>query len=217
MTLPCIELEPREPCTSSVIWLHGLGADGSDFAPIAPMFGLHSTRFVFPHAPHQPVTINGGYVMRSWYDILTMDRGPERESEPDIRASAREVEALIQRERDRGVPSSRIVLAGFSQGGAMALHVGIRYPETLAGIVVLSAYQVLADTVEREASAANSQTPLFFAHGTRDEVVPTFAGQEAAARYGTRATWLTYPMGHEVHPQEIADIKAWMHARLGAA
>jgi len=211
--LPCVEIEPHH-CTSSVIWLHGLGADGHDFVPIAPELQLPETRFVFPHAPHQPVTINGGYVMRSWYDIRSLDRGPDRESEPDIRKAALAITELISRENHRGISSSRIVLAGFSQGGAMALHVGLRHPETLAGIVVLSAYQVLANAVAAESSPANAATPLFFAHGTYDDVVPLSLGKEAADRHSKHGHWHTYPMGHEVHPQEIADLRTFLHQRL---
>jgi phospholipase/carboxylesterase len=147
-----VEIEPRvQPQRGSVVWLHGLGADGHDFESIVPMLRRPDVRFVFPHAPSQPVTINGGFVMPAWYDILALDRRPDRESEPDIRRSTLLVEALLQREKDRGVPANRIVLAGFSQGAAMALHVGLRHAEALAGLVILSGYRVLPGRFEGRA------------------------------------------------------------------
>lgn len=218
--LPCVEIEPpRPPTRGSVVWLHGLGADGHDFVPVAPHLHLSDVRFVFPHAPAMPVTINGGYVMPSWYDILTWDRVPGREKEADIRASAARIEALIRREVERGVPVGSIVLAGFSQGAAMALHVGLRYPERLRGIVCLSGYLVLADSVAAEAHAANAATPIYFGHGTEDDVVPLEGGRHAweTLREGRDARWSTFRMGHEVVPAEIADLRRWLRETLPAS
>jgi phospholipase/carboxylesterase len=216
--LPCVEIEPRGPVDASVVWLHGLGASGHDFEPIVPYLGLPRARFVFPHAPERPVTINGGYVMPSWYDIRNLDfLSTERESEADILASAAMVTALLERERARGVPASRTVLAGFSQGGALALHVAHRHPETLAGVLVLSAY-LLRPHAMGEGSAANADTPLFFGHGQYDDVVPQFAGRltyEAYTRPGRDVRWHAYPMAHEVCPREIQDIGAWLRERVG--
>lgn len=217
--LPCLEIEPpRPPATASVVWMHGLGADGHDFAPIVPHLHLPHVRFVFPHAPSMPVTINGGHVMPAWYDILTWQRGPGREVAAHIHASADRIGALIAREQERGVPAERIVLAGFSQGAAMALHVGLRHPERLAGIVALSGYLVLEDTVAAERSAANASTPLFVGHGTEDDVVPIEGGRHTyeVLAEGRDATWRTYRMGHQVSPAEIVDLRTWLHARLGA-
>lgn len=215
--LPCLEIGPPD-ATASVVWLHGLGASGDDFEPIVPHLRLPHVRFVFPHAPARPVTINGGYVMPSWYDIRHLDFvGEGRESEDDIRASGAQVAALIEREAARGVPPERTVLAGFSQGGALALHVGHRYPATLAGILVLSGYLVRPGALA-EGHAANADTPLLFGHGRFDDVVPHFAGRlafEAFARPGRDARWKDYPMGHEVCPEEIGDIAFWLRERIG--
>ncbi len=218
--LETVELETAPAPRASIIWLHGLGADGHDFEPIVPELDLPASpgvRFVFPHAPMRPVTINGGWVMRAWYDVRD-DGGVRREDEPGVRASGREIDALIARERARGLPADRIVLAGFSQGGAMALHAGLRHPERLAGIMALSCSLPLADTVAAEASPANRDIPIFMAHGTADPVVPLARGARARdllRQLGYRVDWREYPMPHAVCPDEIADVSPWLRAVLG--
>lgn len=216
--LDCIEIGPAD-ARASVIWLHGLGADGHDFEPIPPLLGLPHVRFVLPHAQKRAVTINGGYVMRAWYDILSLDFNGVRESETDIRSSQAQVEALIQRERDRGVASENIVLVGFSQGGAMALHVGLRWREPLAGIVVLSAYLLMGDRLADEQSPANAKTPMLVCHGSQDPIVPVWLGkaahdQVAALQPERPLQWFDYPMPHAVCPEELAEIARFLHARL---
>ena len=216
--LPCVEIEPSVPATASVVWLHGLGASGDDFVPIVPHLRLPHVRFVFPEAPARPVTINGGYVMPSWYDIRSLDfRAHDREDMEQVRATAVAIEALLSREEARGIPPERTVLAGFSQGGALALYVGHRHPKRLGGILALSAY-LLAPHALGEGSLANAQTPLLFLHGRYDDVVPDFAGRmahDAFARPGRDVGRKTYPMAHEVCPEEIGDIARWLHARIG--
>ncbi len=213
--LESIEIETGPEPTYSVIWLHGLGADGNDFAPIVPELGLSSSpavRFVFPHAPVQPVTINGGMAMRSWYDIVNADLG-RREDERGIRLSERAVHALIQREIDRGIPADHIVLAGFSQGCAMTLHTGLRFHGRLAGLVGLSGYLPLATLLEQERHEANHATPIFLAHGTQDPVVPFERAEASCAelkRLGYDVTWKTYPMPHSVCLEEVQDIAAFL-------
>ena len=208
-----VETGPRPTC--AVIWLHGLGADGHDFEPIVPELELPDTpavRFVFPHAPLQAVTINGGAVMRAWYDIYNLD-GARREDDAGVRASAQRVEALIAREAERGVPAARIVLAGFSQGGAIALHAGLRHPARLAGIMALSTYLPLASSVAAEASAANRNVPIFMAHGELDSLIPierARMSRNALQRAGYVVDWREYPMQHAVCAEEIADIAAWL-------
>ena len=220
--LPCVELEPPGRADSAVIWLHGLGADGHDFEPVVPYLGLGKdpgVRFVFPHAPKRAVTINMGLIMRAWYDI----RGTRLEEDYDengVRESARQIHALIARENGRGVPYGRIVLAGFSQGGAMALHVGLRHPERLAGIVALSSYVARGESLEADVSAANRGLQIFQAHGAEDQVVPLRYGLEARDRLlalGYDVLWRTYPVGHEVDPQEIQDTGAWLKRKLSPA
>ena len=214
--LDCLEHTPGAGAERSVIWLHGLGASGNDFAPLVPHLDLPHTRFVFPHAPARPVTINAGYVMPAWYDIRTMERGPGREPESDVREAASWITALIERENARGVPSERIVLAGFSQGAAMTLHVGLRHPERLAGLMVLSGYVVLGDSLEAEQSPANQDTPMFFGHGRQDDVVPVAGGEGAFQRVGAdrRARWHPYDMGHELCAAELRDLTTWLHQVL---
>lgn len=220
--LECIEVGPGggspQGVQGSVIWLHGLGADGHDFEPIVPMLGLPEVRFVFPHAPVMPVTINGGYAMRAWYDIRTLERAPDRESAEDIRASATLVEALLAREVERGVPPDRIVLAGFSQGAAMALFVGLRHTQTLAGLVVLSGYRVLADTFDAERSEANRRAPIFFAHGVHDDVLPVAQGRDAfehaKGAHDGEVEWHDYPIPHSVCEPEILEVSRWLHERF---
>ena len=177
---------------------------------------LPAVRFVFPHAPKIPVTINGGYVMPAWYDILTWERVPERENAAHIDRSRTQITALIDREVARGVPEDRIVLAGFSQGAAMTLHTATRHPRSLLGIVVLSGYLIAEDTIDAQTPPANAHTPIFFGHGRRDAVVPPDRGQRAYRRFetGRDATWKDYPMAHQVIPAEIADLRQWLHARF---
>lgn len=206
---------------SAVIWLHGLGADGHDFAPIVPELNLPPSariRFIFPHAPMLPVTINGGYVMPAWYDVKSLDLRQE-EDDAGIRASQRRLETLIQGVVERGIPSSRIVLAGFSQGGAIALHTGLRHPSPLAGVLALSTYLPLPHTVMAETSPANAGLPILMAHGTADSVIPLTQGaasRDFLQKTGHPVDWHEYPMAHSVCPQEIADIGAWLARALPA-
>jgi phospholipase/carboxylesterase len=212
---PAVEVETGANPTASIIWLHGLGADGHDFEPIIPELRLPSPlplRFVFPHAPWRPVTINGGYVMRAWYDIAMSERGLEQNAD-HIRESGEILQALIEKEIRRGIACERIVLAGFSQGGAVALHTGLRYPGTLAGIMALSAPVPFADTLMAEVDPANVAVPVFIAHGTDDRVVPHDLVQQAHRRMEARGLELerhTYKMGHTLVPDEIRDITAWL-------
>ena len=214
-----IEVETGKQPTGSIIWMHGLGADGHDFEPIVPELvrpNERALRFIFPNAPVRPVTINGGYAMRAWYDIIGIDRHSAQD-ETGIRASDALVRALIERENGRGVPTERIVLAGFSQGGAMALMTGTRYPEKLAGVMALSCYMLLATKFEAERSAANRTTPIFIAHGTQDPVVPLQLGEDTRQvleKSGYAIEWHTYPMPHSVCPEEVADIAAWLRRVL---
>lgn len=210
-----VEVETGSQPTASIIWLHGLGADGHDFEPIIPELHLPpklSLRFVFPHAPYRPVTINNGYVMRAWYDIAMTERGFEQNLE-HIRESEKVLQAVIEKEIRRGIPCGRIVLAGFSQGGAIALHTGLRYPMTLAGIVALSAPVPFAESLMAEAHPANAAVPVFIAHGTDDRMVPHDLVQPAHRRMEARGLRLEqhiYVMGHTLVPDEIRDIAAWL-------
>ncbi len=213
--LDYVEVTTADNPSYSVIWLHGLGADGHDFEPIVPFLGLSpgtSVRFIFPHALMRPVTVNGGAVMRAWYDIIEISTS-KGQDESGIRHSAGKVRALIDFEISRGIPASKIILAGFSQGGAMALHVGLRYPEKLAGIMALSAYLLFPERLQSEASKANSRTPVFIGHGTQDPVVPFPLGQAvvSALQAGSwPVEWHSYPIPHSVSQPEIADIGRWM-------
>jgi phospholipase/carboxylesterase len=213
--LPCVEVGPEAQADGSVVWLHGLGASGHDFEDIVPMLRLPRVRFVFPHAPRRGVTINGGLIMPAWYDILRFSDAAGSERADHVRESADMVEALLARERDRGVPSEKTVLAGFSQGGALALYAGMRHAHPLAGIMVLSGYEVLPS--ERPAEPVQAATRLFFAHGTYDPVVPAQRGRAAFRAYeaGREGVWREYPMGHEVCAEEVADIRDWLHAAFG--
>jgi phospholipase/carboxylesterase len=217
--LDCVEHETGPQPTHSVIWLHGLGADGHDFAPIVPELQLPASlavRFIFPHATIQPVTINGGMAMRSWYDILTPQL-VKREDETGIRISEQAIQALIARENARGIPSSRIVLAGFSQGCAMTLHTGIRFKEKLAGLMGLSGYLPLIDMAAHERVPANAATPIFLAHGTHDPVVTLERAEASRAKLvdlGYPVRWHTYPMPHSVCAQEIDDISSFLQSVL---
>ncbi|OZI77505.1 alpha/beta hydrolase [Bordetella genomosp. 12] len=211
--LECIEVETGPNPGHAVIWLHGLGADGNDFVPIVPELGLNlPVRFVFPNAPVAPVTINGGMAMRSWYDILVMDL-VRQEDAGGIRASEAAIRKLIARENARGIPTSRIVLAGFSQGCAMTLHTGLRLPERLAGLVGLSGYLPLIDTAQAERHAANAQTPVFMAHGLYDPVVALARAEASRDRLqslGYAVQWHSYPMPHSVCLEEVQDIGAFL-------
>lgn len=218
--LDVIEAESGDNPTATILILHGLGADGNDFVPIAQELDLDSigpVRFVFPHAPVQPVTINNGYRMRAWYDILSFEPDAPQD-EAGLRRSQALVEALIAREKERGVPAGRIVLAGFSQGCAMALLTGLRHPERLAGIVGLSGYLPLADRTAAERHAANQGTPIFLAHGSHDEVVGLHraeASRQALIALGYDVEWHEYLMGHSVHPLEIEELNAFLVKVLG--
>jgi phospholipase/carboxylesterase len=217
--LDAIEIETGPAPRASVIWMHGLGADGYDFVPVAEALGLRPTpavRFVFPHAPRQPVTINGGAIMRAWYDIAGGGAG-KREDEAGIRASQARIEALIAREKARGIAAASIILAGFSQGGAVTLQTGLRHPERLAGLLVLSSYLPLAGTLAAEASAANRDVPIFMAHGTHDEMIPldgALRSRDRLLELGYRVEWHEYPMAHAVGDEEIRDIGAWLRRVL---
>jgi phospholipase/carboxylesterase len=219
VSVEAVEIQTGREPVASVIWLHGLGADGHDFEPIVPELvrpGERALRFVFPHAAVRPVTINNGFAMRAWYDIVGIDRR-SAEDEPGIRASQARITELILRENGRGIPSERIVLAGFSQGGAMALFAGVRYPQKLAGIMGLSCYQVLAGKFAAERQPANASTPVFMAHGVQDPVVPLLMGEDACRQLqgaGYPVEWHAYSMPHSVCPQEVGDISAWLRRVL---
>ncbi|MCF8161324.1 MAG: carboxylesterase [Polaromonas sp.] len=217
--LPHIQIETAPQPSAAVIWLHGLGADGNDFAGLVPeldLSGCPAIRFIFPHAPSIPVTVNGGYVMPAWYDILGTDL-VSRQDAAGIRASGKAVEALIEREMARGIPAGRIVLAGFSQGCAMALHTGLRFSRSLAGIMALSGYLPLAEHLTAERSAANAHTPIFMAHGSQDPVVVPARGEasrDLLSRLGYPVQWHSYPMPHSLHPREVADIAIFLRQVL---
>ncbi len=211
--LPGLEVGP-DNARYSIIWLHGLGADGNDFEPIVAELNFperDQVRFIFPHAPHRPVTINGGYVMRAWYDIYSTQINSKEDAD-GVRTSAHQLEALIEREVSRGVRTENIILAGFSQGGAIALHTGLRYPKPLAGLLVLSAYLPLADSFNATHHPANKSTPIFMAHGQRDPVIPIEIAESSRKQLQAQhynIEWRTYPMEHSVVPDEIDDISSW--------
>lgn len=218
------ELETLEIVTgpnpaAAVVWLHGLGADGHDFEPIVPQLGWQGApdiRYVFPHAPVRPVTINGGMPMRAWYDILSLTsaRGHDREG---VVTSVNQAAALVQREISRGIASERILVAGFSQGGAIALQLALRFPEKLAGVIALSSYLLFPDRIESQRHEANSRLPAFVGHGTLDPVVPIAMGEAAARQLeamGHPVEWHSYPMPHSVSPEEIGHLSAWMEKHL---
>lgn len=221
--LDALQTQTRPDPTWSVIWLHGLGADGHDFAPIVPELvrpDWPGVRFVFPHAPVRPVTINGGMAMRAWYDILSIDLGERREDEAGVRESIGQVEALVERENQRGIEASRIILAGFSQGAAITLAAGLRRASPLAGLMALSGYLPLAEATMAESTPAGRSMPVFMAHGSQDPVVPEALGARSRDRLvaaGVAVEWRSYPMPHAVCPQEIADIGDWLSARFAAA
>lgn len=210
-----IVIETGPHPVASVIWLHGLGADGHDFEPIVPELALPDStaiRFVFPHAPYRPVTINNGFVMRAWYDLAMQPRG-FFQNEAHIRESERYLCSLIEAEIQAGATSQKIILAGFSQGAAVALHTGLRYPETLAGIMALSMPLPLPEKIPSERSQGNMNVPIFLAHGSQDPVVPYALGEHARnllLELSIPVEWHAYPMGHTLVAEEIADIRAWM-------
>ncbi len=221
--LESIEIETAPKPTATVIWMHGLGADGNDFVSIVrelDLKGAPGIRFVFPHAPVRPVTINNGHVMRAWYDISfgDLEGNTRKADEKGVRESQAQIGQLIARENQRKIPSKNIVLAGFSQGGAIALHTGLRYPETLAGVMALSTYLPLADSFAQEATPGNAKTSVFMAHGTQDPVVPYAMGSASHARLqqaGYAVDWHEYPMPHSVCLEEINDIGRWLGKVLG--
>jgi len=217
-TLPHLSVETGQNPDSTVIWLHGLGADGHDFEPIVPQLGLPgdlAVRFIFPHAPSIPVTLNGGYIMPAWYDIKQTDFGIGHDH-LGILNSARDIQMLIEQEEMHGIPASRIILAGFSQGAAMALHVGLRQTEKLAGIMALSGYLLLPEQTDQFTTTAK-KTPLFMAHGIHDPVVPYELGDNSRRKLktlGFSVQWHSYPMEHNVCPEEIRHIGAWVNTVL---
>ena len=220
-SVDAVVLAPATPASASVIWLHGLGADGHDFVPIVPELKLPPApgiRFVFPHAPARPVTLNMGMRMRAWYDIKTLT-AEGRADEPGIRESVAVVGQLITAERALGIAPGRIVIAGFSQGGALALNAALRHPEPLAGILALSAYLPLQALLANELAEANRQTPILMCHGQFDPVLPLALGVMACnwlRSSGYKVEWKEYPMQHQVCLPEIQDIAAWLRARLPA-
>ena len=219
MPLETIELHPTSDALASVIIMHGLGADGTDFQPMCEQFDLASVgpvRYILPRAPVRPVTLNGGYQMRAWYDILGTGL-EKREDEPGLRHSMREVHALIDRERARGVAARRIVLGGFSQGCAMTLLAGLRYSQRLGGLACLSGYLPLATTTATERDTANADVPIFMAHGRRDPMIPldrATASRDALSQLGYRIEWHEYPMEHSVCMEEVEALNAWMSSVL---
>ena len=214
-SLESVIVETGPKPTFTIIWMHGLGADGHDFEPLVPELlddGMPSLRFIFPHAPVRPVTLNNGYPMRAWYDIIGIDRR-SAEDFAGLQASAEAIGALIKREIGEGIPASRIAIAGFSQGGAMALHVATRYPDKFAGVIALSCYLPQSGELLAKRHAANDATPIFLAHGTQDPVVPYAMGDESRQSMqaaGYPVEWHAYPMPHGLCEPEVADIRAFL-------
>jgi phospholipase/carboxylesterase len=217
--LEAVEINPAQPAQACLIWLHGLGADGHDFEPLIPELRLvneFGVRVVLPHAPPRPVTINGGMAMRAWYDVLSPVFG-YAEDGSGIRQSEQELLTLIAREVANGIPAERIVLAGFSQGGAMALYTGVRYPQVFAGILALSCYLPLAETLARESCEASRAVPIMMAHGIFDPLIPLALAEQSRDRLrqqGYTVDWYSYPMQHAVYPQEIRDLRDWLEKRF---
>ncbi len=217
--LDAIEINPKQSANASIIWLHGLGASAEDFLPIVPQLNLpddHAMRFVFPNAPIQPVTLNGGFPMPAWYDIYGL-AGDVRQDEAGIRRTENLVQALIEKEQQRGIKPERIILAGFSQGGAMALHTGLRYPKKLAGIIALSTYLPLADMVANELHPANKDLPILMVHGTDDPVVlPEWAelSRNTLQKLDYKIQWQTYEMAHSFCQEELILIVNWLQKVL---
>ena len=212
--LECVQQDPEAQPIASVIWMHGLGADGNDFSPVPPYLGLPGdlpVRYVFPHALKISVTFNQGLVMPAWYDVRSLD--PNGQDEHGIQQSASRIRSLIEREVGLGIAPNRIVLAGFSQGAAMALFTGLRYPETLAGIMALSGYLVVADRMVAESDESNRDTPIFQAHGLHDPMLPVAMGRQSRdmlMQAGYRVEWHEYAMAHEVCMEELKDIGGWL-------
>lgn len=214
-------LQPETKASAAVIWLHGLGADGHDFVPIIGELGLpadHAIRFIFPHAPVRPVTINNGMQMRAWYDILSLTRlNASAQDQAGIRDSERIVHGYIQQQLDDGIPASKIVIAGFSQGGAITLHTALRYPQRLGGVLALSTYLPLHENLSTEAGAANKDVPILMCHGSFDPVLPQQLGEFSCKHLqdlGYVVDWRSYPMQHQVCQEEIEDIGNWLKQRL---
>jgi phospholipase/carboxylesterase len=220
--LDSIVLEPTSPANAAVIWMHGLGADGNDFVPVVPELGLpknHGVRFVFPNAPTMPVTINGGYVMRAWYDIVGADLN-NRADEIGVRRSQSQISEIIADQRAKGIASERIVLAGFSQGGVIAMQTALRHSEKLAGVIALSTYLACSETLGAEGTLANKDTPVFYAHGVVDPVIPMTLAKQSKAKletHGYRVEWHEYGMPHSVCAEEIDDIAAFLKRVLAIA
>lgn len=214
--LPAVEIETAPHPRCAIIWLHGLGADGHDFEPVVDQLGVENLpplRFVFPHAPYRAITVNGGMTMRAWYDVTAIDFDRRHEDEAGVRASSSQLTALMAQENARGIDDERIVLAGFSQGGAIVLHCGLRHPRRLAGILALSTYLPLAATLSAEAHDANHATPLFIAHGWSDGVIPFDLGQSSAQtliKTGYAVDWHAYAMEHGVCMEELTAIGEWL-------
>ena len=214
--LDSLVIETSQPIRASVIWLHGLGADGHDFEPVVQMLKIPNTRFILPHAPHRPITANNGYEMPGWYDIIAFG-GNSQEDEAGIRATQQQIDELIAQEVARGIPSKKIVLVGFSQGGAIALQTGLRQPEPLAGILALSTYLALESSLAAEASPANKHIPIFMAHGTVDNVIPMSRAQRSLNALKTndyQVDWHEYPMAHTLSMEEISDIRDFLNKIL---
>ncbi len=212
-----LEICPKGVVTNSVIWMHGLGADGHDFEPVVDMLDIPRTRFVLPHAPRRPVTINNGYSMPAWYDLYGLDAASPQDK-TGIEQSRTQIESLIATEVSRGIPTQRIVLAGFSQGGAIALHTGLRHPQRLAGIIALSTYLPLKPSLAEEATRVNADLPIFMAHGTFDDVISMTTNQgsrEILEQMHYPLEWHAYPMAHSVCEEEIADIRRFLVRVLG--
>jgi len=219
LQLQTVEVEPGTAANAAVVLMHGLGADGHDFETVVPELRLGdgaALRWVFPHAPVRPVSISGGYRMRAWFDILGLGGGSP-EDEAGIRDSSAAIDRLVERELRRGILAERVVLAGFSQGGALALHTALRYPKRLAGVIALSTYLPLATRLRAEAHPANAAVAIFMAHGSWDNVVPPALGEasrDVLLRYGYDVEWHTYPMPHSVSAQEVADLREWLRRAL---
>lgn len=213
--MDAIVIEPPNSVTASIIWLHGLGASGHDFEPLIPELPTsltQQTRFIFPHAPNRPISVNMGMVMPGWYDVVALDLTSDQD-EAGIRDSEKLVQTYLQQEEDKGIAAERIVLAGFSQGGAIALHVGLRYPHKLAGIIALSTYLPLGHTLQEERHPANQSTPIFYGHGRYDAIIPLHQGQESHQYLSSldyQVDWRDYLMEHSVCQQEITDIGDWL-------
>lgn len=220
--LECITLEPPSPATACVLWMHGLGADGNDFVPLVPELELpknHSVRFIFPNAPTMPITINNGYVMRAWYDISGVDLD-RRADEAGVRRSQTQIGELISDQRGKGIASERMVLAGFSQGGVIALQTALRHKEKFAGVLALSTYLACADTLGAEGTLANKWTPIFYGHGSMDQMISMSLAKQSKARletHGYTVEWHEYGMAHSVCAEEVDDIAVFLKRVLAIA